>query len=482
MRNDILYSLAFGLIAGVLIQSLGRFSLAYILFPSFLSLVLILLGILKKKQIFLLGAFLFACISLGMFRFYYSDYKLSLQKFSDTSISERALVVENPELKNGSKRVIVEFEKSHIKALVSLDAYTPILYGDYLSISGTLSRPQNFKTDQGKTFDYISYLKKDGIVYQIKYPQIEIISHDKGNILLKKLYTLRSNFLQSLNRFIPNPEVSLAGGIILGGSDTFSKDLKQEFITTGTIHIVALSGYNVTIIAESLMRLFSFLPFMVGLSFGAVSIVLFALMSGAGSTVLRASIMSLLTLLARATGRLYDIGRALLIAGIIMLMLNPWILVYDISFQLSFLATIGLIYLTPLVKQKLSFLTTRFEIRELVSATLATNIFVLPFLLYTTGIFSIVSLPANLLILPLMSLTMLMGFLTGACSFIPLLSKLFGGLSYILLHYELGVVHFFASLPFASIQANNVSGYIIFLIYIFLVGYMVWLYKPTIDK
>ena len=166
--------------------------------------------------------------------------------------------------------------------------------------------------------------------------------------------------------------------------------------------------------------------------------------------------MAILALIARATGRNYDVLRALILAGIFMILLNPYVLVFDVSFQLSFLATIGVIFLAPRIEKYFTWITKKFQLRDIVSVTCAAYIFVFPFILYKMGNLSLVALPANVLILPFIPFTMLLGFITGGLGFIWYIFAVPAGfLSYIFLHYELLVINFFASLPFASFAIPN---------------------------
>ncbi|MCH8329246.1 MAG: ComEC/Rec2 family competence protein [Nanoarchaeota archaeon] len=185
---------------------------------------------------------------------------------------------------------------------------------------------------------------------------------------------------------------------MLGTKQSLGEELKQDFIDTGIVHIVVLSGYNVTIVSDAIVGFFGyFLSGMVAFSLGLISIVFFAIMTGAGATIVRASIMAILVLIARRIGRTYEITRALLLAGLVMLIHNPWILVFDISFQLSFLATVGLIYLAPRFEKYVRFLPKFWDIRGIFAATIATQLFVLPFILYKMGTLSLVSPFVNLL-------------------------------------------------------------------------------------
>src|SRR3989338_3431371 len=181
-----------------------------------------------------------------------------------------------------------------------------------------------------------------------------------------------------MNFVIKSPENLLMGGLILGEKASFNKDLRESFINTGTIHIVALSGYNITIVAEWFMKLFSFLPKNFGIGMGILAILSFIIMTGGSSTAIRAGIMATLVLIARETGRNYDVARALILAGVFMILLNPLVLVYDVSFQLSFIATVAVIFFTPKIEKYFLWVTDLFKLRDIISVTCATYIFIMP--------------------------------------------------------------------------------------------------------
>jgi len=219
------------------------------------------------------------------------------------------------------------------------------------------------------------------------------------------------------------------------------------------------------------MKLFMFLPQHLGIGVGILAILLFVLMTGGSSTAVRAGAMAILALIARATGRNYDVARALILAGVIMILINPFILVFDVSFQLSFIATVAVIFFAPRVEKYFMWITDSFKLRDIVSVTSAVYVFVLPFILYKMGNLSLVALPANILILPFIPFTMLLGFLTSFAGLfwygfaVPL-----GFLSYIFLHYELSVINFFSHIPFSSFSFPNFPLILTLLIY----GYFVY--------
>ncbi len=479
MRAQWFLILVAGFTSGVALRSFINLGSAFTIFLIFAGAILFLYFVIKRdRKVFLVSLTLFS-IGLGMLRFDLSDAHRGdpiLDNNIESAVSVHGMISDEPDLRSDHTNLTVDIteidtakEKHLVKtrALIITDRYPSWQYGDEVSLSGKLSVPKNFEqSDTGRPFDYVSYLAKDGIFYQFIRPKISRTGEGKGNMIKQKLLSLKHAFLDHVSRVIPEPESSLLGGLLVGAKQSLGKDLLDDFRTAGVIHIVVLSGYNLTIVAEAMMRFFSFMPRMWGLSLGGISIVLFSIMTGAGATVVRASLMALLALLARATGRIYEITLALLFAGFVMLLYNPKILIFDPSFQLSFLATLGLIHLSPLLEKHLKFLPKTFGLRDIVSATLATQIFVLPLLLYMMGKFSIVSLPVNLLILPFIPLTMLFGFLAGTTGFIStILSFPFAFIAHLFLWYELKVVEVASAIPFASIGGFALSGAVMFFVY-----------------
>ncbi|NTV44657.1 MAG: ComEC/Rec2 family competence protein, partial [Candidatus Yonathbacteria bacterium] len=264
---------------------------------------------------------------------------------------------------------------------------------------------------------------------------------------------LKERFSGGLARILPEPESSLAGGLIVGTKQSLGAKLLPEFRAAGVIHLVVLSGYNITIVAEAANRALAFLPAIFSSAIGAIGILLFALMTGAGATVVRASIMALLVIFARRVGRPYAIGRALLLAGSLMILQNPFILVFDPSFQLSFLATFALVYVAPILEPHMTRFPERFGLREIATTTIATQIFVLPFILYTMGDMSIVAVPVNMLILGVVPLTMLLGFVGGLIGMVSTSVGMIVGLpAYALLAYMLGIVDTASRLPLSVVH------------------------------
>jgi competence protein ComEC len=491
-----LYAGLLGFGVGVFLRSFFHFGFSFSVFLVFLGIVIFFYIFARQsgetfRPLLFLPVFLCA-LGLGFLRFDVSDLGRgdpALLRAVDTTVSLQGVITSEPDEREGTVKLTVSLEKLFAaggeeavggKILLTADLPNSFHYGDRIKFSGTLRTPRNFGSGEGApVFDYVSYLAKDGIYYEMFRPRLSLVSSGNGNIVSRELFRLKEAFVGNIGKVVPEPHASLLDGLVVGAKQSLGKSLLDDFRVAGVIHIVVLSGYNITIVAEAIMKFFAFLPQAFGLSFGAVGIILFAIMTGGSATVVRASLMALLVVLSQATGREYKITRALLLAGFFMVLQNPRILVFDASFQLSFLSTIALIYVSPLIEPRLWWITEKCGLRGIITATVATQIFVLPLLLYKTGMLSLVALPVNLLILPLIPVTMFFGFFAGVSAFLwTVLALPFAYLAYLLLAYELSVVEFFSHLPFAAVAVNNVPLWLVPVTY--LVYVLIYLrFRPT---
>ena len=459
---------------------------AYVL-PSFalgglflvLALAALILWVVRRENIFSL--FVVVCaiaLALGVFRFTIwaeAPNDPSLEALVGENVVLRGVVVDEPDVREKNTQLYFRIEEivdgalrtpAKGTVLLVVGRYPEYQYGDAMEIRGTIKHPEAFSSNDGRIFDYPNYLKAKGITYQIFYPKVAMHGYERGHFIRAKLFEVKHSFLERLSAVLPEPENALAGGILLGGKRSLGEEWTERFRTTGIVHIIVLSGYNMTIVAEWLGAAFLVLGFYGSLSISALGIVFFALMTGAGATVVRAAIMALLVLLARLTGRTETMGRGLLLAGVLMVAHNPSILAFDPSFQLSFLASLGLVFVAPILRERIRIFRKHLVVEEVVVSTLATQIMVLPLLLCQTGIFSTVALPANLLVLPLIPVTMLFTFATGVLGFVGNIFAFISALpTSALLAWILAVGKYGAALPFAAVHLPPLPGCLVFLAY-----------------
>lgn len=407
----------------------------------------------NKKEIFVLAILIVIAIVRFLF---FIPKPLEYDNALNQTVSFSGIVSDYPDKRLNNQRITITQSGKESNILVVLPLSKEISYGDRVSVKGMLESPENFETNTGKEFDYKGYLSNKNIYYIVNDAEVELISNGHGSKVISLLFKFRKSFINNIEKVLVPPQSDLASGLVLGVRGGFDKEMRDNFIKTGTIHIIALSGYNVTIVAENLMKVFgSVFRQSVSVSFGVFSIILFVLLSGASATAIRAGIMAVIALFARLTGRTYDAGRALVIAGLLMITYDVRV-VFDISFQLSFLATVGILFVTPKVVKWFWFVPSKIGLRDIVSTTVGATISVLPLLLYSTGVLSLVSLPANILILPIIPFVMLLIFIIGILGFItPVIALPFAYIAHTLLLYMLSVVEFFARLPFASVGIKS---------------------------
>ena len=342
-----------GFVFGVLSASFYEtdiFSAFFFGLVSSASLAFFLL-IFKSKWGILAAVFVLL-FSAGMLRF--NEKSLRFENAEETLAGRvglktelRGIISTEPDRREETEKLTLKTEG--VKVLLNLREHEgEYRYGDEIEVSGIPERPEDFLTDAGKVFYYRDYLRKDGILYLMDKPEVKLISRGNGNWLKSKLFELKGRFLAKLGKMIPGNEGKLSAGLLLGARNSLTEEMKEDFIRTGIIHVVVFSGYQLSVVGDNLMKVLTFF-FSVGASIwvAGTAIVLFTILVGAPSTAVRAAIMALLALWARALGREKDAVRIILLTIALMVLWNPFILRYDLSFQLSVLATVGVICVAP---------------------------------------------------------------------------------------------------------------------------------------
>ena len=394
-----------------------------------------------------------------------------LSNFYGKEFKAQGIVVSEPERSKSVQRITIRvFETSKkeidpFKLLVTVGRYPRYEIGDKILVHGTIEKPENYSE-----FDYVSYLARQDIFATLFFPQVEKIGKGKGNQLMIYLARLKHSFEKNLEKVIPEPHVAFLKGLTLGERESLPADLVENFNRTGTTHIVALSGYNITMLGRFFVLglvLFT-VPFRVSFWIATAGIMLFVLLTGASPSVVRAGIMGILVLIAQKEGRLYQMTNALVFAGAIMILHNPKILRFDAAFQLSFLATLGLIYLSPRIERMLDgrkkFKTADpaykekpfFSWKQTLIETLSAQFMVLPLLIYLFGRVSLISPISNIAVIVAVPYAMALGFVTGGLGFLwhPL-AQISGWLTWLILEYQIRVIEFFAQIPAASIAVGK---------------------------
>ncbi len=409
---------------------------------------------------------------------------LTISPDGKTKINLKGYIADEPQANGDKQELILRVKQYSVpgftrpideKVLIRTDLFPKYEYGQKISVTGVLDVP-DFKDG---SFDYQTYLAKSGIYTTMSYPKIESA---EGNLswfeqvqvdVFSGIFKIKDSFEKSVKQSVSQPNASYLNGILLGSKSQIPQELKDAFAKTSMSHVLAISGYNITIIAEIItMILLLFVRRQKAFWFSLLAITIFTIMTGAQAAVVRAAIMGMLVLLARREGRFYNVHNAIIFTAAVMVYFNPMILRYDVGFQLSFAATMGLIFLSPRLEKLFKKIPELFNLKETLIMSLSAQIMVLPLILYYFKNLSLVSLPANLLVLPTVPYAMLLGFLTGLAGLVwPFLGQVIGYLAWLLSAVELGIVVFLAKLPYASVTVNFHWVYIV-LSYDLIIGYL----------
>ena len=421
---DIFFFGAFFFLIGVFLASIGAGF--WILIVVFLCAAIFLLWwFFRKNRRFLWLTGLLFFVIAGALYYTWDDerFRQNADMPFDEQIFLSGLVVSNPMVKSSSQEFKFKLYpplKGNI--LVKTGLYPGVRYGDELSVQGVIKHP--FSTG------YARYLEKERVNGILSFAKIEITDSGKGSAIKSQLFGIRNNIMASFGKVLPREEAAFLGGLTLGSRSEFSREFEEAMSLSGTTHLVALSGYNITIIVWAAMSMLVYV-FSKRLSFLLTFLIIagFVVMTGAEASVVRAAIMGILVLLAYETGRLYSFRNAIILAGFLMIIQNPKVLVFDVGFQLSFLALLGIIYLKPTIRK---FLRIRGDYgflswRDNLLTTASAQLMVVPLLIVNFNSFSLTSLVANVLVLELIPVTMGLGFIIAAASLLSYYTSLILG-------------------------------------------------------
>jgi competence protein ComEC len=463
MPDRVYFTIGIGFAGGVLLGSLFNVKEESVALVLLLSFALALVWRLQRSgggSVLLIASVLLLATGCGLMRIELANDQSSvLAALIGEKQELKGVILREPEARATTLHLYVMLDGYNERVLIITDRFNKVSYGDRVTIIGTLTEPKSFETDLGRVFDYTGYLKARGVQYTIPFAEIEVVEHGQGNRFTAALLSGKERFMMAFERAVPEPTAGLGEGVLLGVKRAIGEKIEEDFRDTGIIHIVVLSGYNVMIVVTWITAFLSFFFFpRTRLIVGLLSILAFAVIVGLSATVLRASLMAALLLVARTFGRTYIALRGLVLAGIVMLLHNPYLLAFDPGFVLSFLATLGIILLGPHIEARLSLVPRMLGIREFMTATISTQIFVFPFILYSMGTFSLVSVVVNVLVLPVVSVAMLLSFVTGLAALLhPLLGHIPGFFAHLSLLYIIRTAEFFAAFPFAAFSVSAFS-------------------------
>ncbi|MDP2728943.1 MAG: DNA internalization-related competence protein ComEC/Rec2 [Dehalococcoidales bacterium] len=374
-------------------------------------------------------------------------------------------------------RLNEEWREVSGRALLVVPRYPSYEYGDVLLVTGKLETPP-----QLDEFDYGEYLARQEIYSTMLYPEIKVIETGMGFKPLEGVYSLRYRLSQTLTEVLPEPQAALAQGIILGIRNNIPSSVKADFSRTGTAHLLAISGLHLSIVAGILLSfgiwLFGRRGYLyVWLALGGIW--LYALLTGMHLPVVRGAIMASLFLIAELLGRQRSAAAALSFAAAIMVGINPQIL-WEASFQMSFTAMAGLIFIFPLIQSLFrkavrailgeggAAVSVANFVADSFSVSLGAVLAVWPLVAHYFGVISLVGPLATFFALFALPGIIITGALAGGLGLIALPgAQVIAWFAWLFLSYLLLVVKVFAFLPsFEGVQLSPL---------------LIWVYYSTLS-
>lgn len=337
--------------------------------------------------------------------------------------------------------------------------------GDILKANGTVKNIKGYFNFG--TINAIDNATMRGIYASIngKDGSIKVVKEEKGFNIYQKAYEFRQSLMEYFLKYLDKDNAHLLYAMLFGGYDGIDPEVIDAYTKTGIIHILSVSGGHIALLIGFMMILSRILhlPKSLQIISTVLVIVIYAFLCGFVTPIIRASIMGILSIVAVFFGREKDAKNSLSLIALIMIIINPMLL-YNISFQLSFISTAGLIYLMPKIRQVLYFLPE--FIKSSLALTISVQIFTLPVLAYYFNVISLVSIFANLLAVPLMEIVIILGLVSTLFTDLPFLS---GSILYFLgspLDIANFIVMKLASFPFAQIHVPTMPAFLVIIFYV----------------
>lgn len=442
-----------------------KVSLLYLYLSLFILVTLLIIFWQNKIARFSVICILF--VVFGAVR-YLLAFPLSLDniaKYTGKKTELTGYVSREPDIRLDGVRYVVN-ARDIGKIFFKSNLYPRYQYGDKLKLNCELEKPE-----ASDDFRYDMYMAKEGIFAICQSPWVEKIGEGDGFFGYSAILWLKNKTADKINLLWHEPYASFMAGLLYGYRGGLG-ELTEDFNRTGITHIIAISGYNISIIAIILVTSFTYLYIPRKKAFWLVcgGILLFVIFSGASASVVRAGIMGALVLLAKQLGRLSRVGNVLAFSAVLMLLQNPLVLRWDAGFQLSFAATLGLVYLSPKIVRGFEWVPEFFGLRETFVATVAAIIATLPLILFNFSRLSIVAPIVNLLILWLVPWLMLFGFTAVIASFIfhPL-GQVIAWITWVGLKYIVAVVSWFSDLKWAAVDFR-INWLVMVLLYLLIIS------------
>jgi ComEC/Rec2-related protein len=312
-----------------------------------------------------------------------------------------------------------------------------------------------YKFEDFNGFSYKNYMLSKNLFFNSNVYSYEIIEIKKINKIEQSIINLRELFLNTIYNIYPNEEAVFLWWILLWAREALSDELKQDFNNSWLTHFIAVSWFNITILIVFLTFLLQYFPVIFRVIFISAVVILFTILVWDTAPVIRASIMGLIWYYVLMSGRKWNILSIILITLVIMIIISPLSLNYDVSLHLSFFAVLWIVYTQKFFERVFSFLPNILEIKTAFTLTLSALVFTLPIMILNFGQMSILAPFSNIAVTWTIPIAMLFGF-TSIIVYIvyPFAWILVWYFTWILLKWDIMVVHFFWKLEWAIIKID----------------------------
>ncbi len=421
----------------------------------------------------------FACIValvLGLWRIQLADQPAILIEAEQQTFKAKVVFQDMTLNSLQLSAEIIDGPYQNKKVMLTTNRYPLYHYGDILDVSCRLQSPEPFED-----FAYDKYLALSNIRLVCFRPQLAVIKSDSG--IWSQAFTIKEFFSASLRRALPEPESAIVRGILLSERKEVPASLSQKFSRTGLSHIMAISGLNIAILVYLVREVLLFFNFSQRRIFFTVFqlLLFYMVMIGWPASAVRSSLMGIIMLGGLLISRPYDMVYILIIVAAVLAALNPLAVRYDIGWQLSFLAVLGLAWWSKRFSRWLKFIPVKFGLREVMAVTLSAQFFTWPLIVYYFKILSLSAPLSNFLILPTATLIMIVGSVMPLVTYIPGLNLAWSWLLFFLTRGMLQMVSWVAKIPhgYLMIENYNETALIVSFLLIAVITYVVKKYEKN---
>lgn len=483
-KNKIFLFFTFSFISSVFLGNyLLDIKLSFII-SLFLFILLLNYYLYSKKNLFII-------ISIIIWIFFWSIYSYNYVNKVQNKQKVISNYFDNKKHKLVSEIVstykVYDFERKQVIKVLTIDenkidkdiyllATIPINYKtkiwDIIIWEEKLNKVENFADN----FDYIRFMQSKNIYSLVYFNHINI-DWNNASKFKKYLSDFRQNFLSTINDIFPKEEAIFLWGILIWARENLPKELSDNFNNSGLTHLIAVSWFNITIIIIFLTIILKIFPIFIRVIIITLFIIIFTLIVWDNAAVIRASIMWLIWYYILMLWRKNASFTILLLTAFLMTLYNPFSISFDISFHLSFLAVLWILFTQNFWNRVFYFVTNKLVLKESLVMTMSAFSFTLPIMIFNFGQVSIISPISNVLVAPAIPIAMLLGFISVILYLLyPLVWVIFWFIAWLFLKYVIIMVHYFGSLKYSVYKVNLWDNAVFFELFYFIVLIFLILY------